>query len=223
MSRALLVSKLTKSFRSGDDRIDVLCGLSLTVERGNLVAISGESGAGKSTLLHIVGGMEKPDSGTVFFGGQEVTLLEGDALARFRNRSVGFVFQFHHLLPEFTALENVMFPLLLRRVSFKEAEEKARILLDEVGLQDRATHQPGELSGGEQQRIAFARALIGEPQLLLGDEPTGNLDERTSESIHELLLSIHERHRLTSIIVTHNPRLAGICHTQKWMTGGVLS
>jgi lipoprotein-releasing system ATP-binding protein len=166
--------------------------------------------------------MEKPDSGQILFDGEEITGMNAEELAAFRNRRVGFVFQFHHLLPEFTALENVMFPLLLRRWPFWKAQQRGKTLLEEVGLRHRTQHKPGELSGGEQQRVAIARALVGEPTLLLGDEPTGNLDLKTSETIHDLLLAIHERYELTFIIVTHNPRLASLCHSQKNMVDGRL-
>jgi lipoprotein-releasing system ATP-binding protein len=166
--------------------------------------------------------MEKPDAGEIVFDGMDVTSLPKIELANFRNQMIGFVFQFHHLLPEFTATENVALPLLLRREPFKKAEERARALLRELGLEGRGHHKPGELSGGEQQRVAIARALIGEPRLLLGDEPTGDLDLKTSNAIHDLLLDVHERYGLTSIIVTHNPELASLCHRQKTMIDGNL-
>jgi len=187
-----------------------------------MIAVTGESGSGKSTFLHLLGGMEKPDSGQVFFEKLEVTGLDRDELAHFRNREIGFVFQFHHLLPEFTAVENVAFPLLLRRVPFRKAEQQARRLLREVGLEGRGHHKPGELSGGEQQRVAIARALVGEPKLLLADEPTGDLDLKTSDTIHKLLLDVHKNFGLTSIIVTHNLQLASLCHWQKTMVEGRL-
>jgi lipoprotein-releasing system ATP-binding protein len=222
MSELLTVTSLFKSYESGDKTLEVLKDLSLNVSRGEMIAITGESGSGKSTFLHLLGGMEKPDSGEIAFDGTNVALLEKDELADFRNRKIGFVFQFHHLLPEFTAVENVAFPLLLRRNSFQIAEERARALLQEVGLEGRGHHKPGELSGGEQQRVAIARALVGEPLLLLGDEPTGDLDLKTSNTIHDLLLDVHERFGLTSIIVTHNPQLASLCHRQKTMVEGRL-
>lgn len=222
MSELLKVRSLFKSYASGDKTLEVLKDLSLGVSLGEMIAITGESGSGKSTFLHLLGGMEKPDSGEIVFDGMAITGLDRDALADFRNRRIGFVFQFHHLLPEFTALENVAFPLLLRRNSLRSAEERARALLREVGLEGRGHHKPGELSGGEQQRVAIARALVGEPDLLLGDEPTGDLDLKTSNTIHDLLLDVHERFRLTSIIVTHNPQLATLCHRQKTMVDGHL-
>jgi lipoprotein-releasing system ATP-binding protein len=187
-----------------------------------MLAVTGASGSGKSTLLHLVGGMDRADAGEIILAGQKVTRLEGQQLAQFRNSKIGFIFQFHHLLPEFSALENVMFPLLLRRIPFAEARTRAHALLDEVDLADRSHHKPGQLSGGEQQRVAVARALVGKPSLLLGDEPTGNLDEHTAESIYELLLDIQRRHHLTSIIVTHNPKLAALCSLEKRLEEGKL-
>jgi len=222
MSELLRVTSLTKSYQSGEKRLEVLRDLSLSVDKGEMVAVTGESGSGKSTFLHLLGGMEKPDSGEITFDGMDITLFSRDELARFRNRRIGFVFQFHHLLPEFTALENVAFPLLLRPVSRRNAESRAKRLLQEVGLEQRSHHKPGELSGGEQQRVAIARALVGEPELLLGDEPTGDLDLNTSNAVHELLLDIHERFGLTSVIVTHNPDLASLCNRKKTMTEGKL-
>lgn len=222
MSELLRVRSLCKSYQSGDKTLEVLKDLALTVSGGEMLAITGESGSGKSTLLHLLGGMEKPDSGEVIVDGLQVSKLGRDELAVFRNRKIGFVFQFHHLLPEFTAVENVAFPLLLRRMALREAEARARKLLKAVGLEGRGHHKSGELSGGEQQRVAIARALVGEPKLLLGDEPTGDLDVKTSATIHELLLDVHERFGLTSILVTHNPELAALCHRQKLMIDGQL-
>ncbi len=222
MNSFLSVRSLYKSFPSGDSRLEVIRDLSLELEAGVMLAVTGESGSGKSTFLHLVGGMESPDSGEIVVGGERIWDLSGNELAAFRNRTVGFVFQFHHLLPEFTALENVMFPLLLRRAGMKEARERARALLAEMGLEARAHHQPGELSGGEQQRVALARALVGQPRLLLADEPTGNLDARTAQAVHRLLMEVHVRYRLTSVIVTHNPELAAVCHRQSRMHDGRL-
>ncbi len=218
----LQINHLYKSYRSGEARIHVLIDLSLQVREGDMVAVTGESGSGKSTFLHLVGGMEKPDAGQIVFDGSDITELQGHELADLRNRRIGFIFQFHHLLPEFSALENVMFPLLLRRETFRKCAERATELLVEVGLGERLDHKPGELSGGEQQRVAVARALAGSPQLLLADEPTGNLDEGTAQTVYQLLLEIHDRHGLTSIIVTHNARLASLCHYQKLMSAGRL-
>lgn len=222
MNDFVKIEGLSKSFASGDSCIQVLENLSLTLPRGQMLAVTGESGSGKSTFLHLLGGMEKPDSGSILVDQQELTTLDGPDLARFRNHQIGFIFQFHHLLPEFTAQENVMFPLLLRGVDFPTAAEKALRKLSEMGLEQRSHHRPGELSGGEQQRVAIARALAGKPSLLLGDEPTGNLDSETSSRIHRLLLEVHEKHELTSVIVTHNPVLAEICSSEKRMTGGRL-
>ena len=222
MSNFLEIQGLYKSFQSGDEKLRILIDLSLQLKQGTMMAVTGASGSGKSTFLHLVGGMDRADAGQISLAGEEVTRLEGQQLAQFRNRQIGFIFQFHHLLPEFSALENVMFPLLLRRVPFFEARERAHALLDEVGLGDRAHHKPGQLSGGEQQRVAVARALVGKPSLLLGDEPTGNLDEHTAEAIYELLLDIHRRHKLTSIIVTHNPKLAALCGLKKSLQEGKL-
>lgn len=222
MSKFLNIQGLYKSFQSGDEELHILVDLSLQLEQGTMLAVTGASGSGKSTFLHLVGGMDRADAGEIVLEGEQVTSLEGQQLAQFRNRKIGFIFQFHHLLPEFSALENVMFPLLLRSVPFPEAKERANVLLDEVGLADRAHHKPGQLSGGEQQRVAVARALVGKPSLLLGDEPTGNLDEHTAEATYELLLDVHRRHKLTSIIVTHNPKLAALCGSEKRLQEGKL-
>ncbi|MCK5352412.1 ABC transporter ATP-binding protein, partial [bacterium] len=210
------------SFQSGTEKLRILIDLSLRLKEGEMLAVTGASGSGKSNFLHLVGGMDRADAGEIILAGQKVTRLEGQQLAQFRNSKIGFIFQFHHLLPEFSALENVMFPLLLRRIPFAEARTRAHALLDEVGLADRSHHKPGQLSGGEQQRVAVARALVGKPSLLLGDEPTGNLDEHTAESIYELLLDIQRRHHLTSIIVTHNPKLAALCSLEKRLEEGKL-
>ena len=222
MSEFLKVEGLCKSYQSGSESLHILVELSLEVGRGQMVAITGTSGSGKSTFLHLVGGMERPDAGRILLENVDVALLDIGELARFRNEKIGFVFQFHHLLPEFSSLENVMFPLLLRRSTFQQAARQAQDLLTEVGLSDRLHHRPGELSGGEQQRVAVARALVGAPHLLLADEPTGNLDEQNSEAIYSLLVEVHRRHQLTSIIVTHNPKLAGLCDFQRHLQGGKL-
>jgi lipoprotein-releasing system ATP-binding protein len=222
MNNFLKIQGLYKSFQSGTEKLRILIDLSLRLKEGEMLAVTGASGSGKSTFLHLVGGMDRADAGEIILAGQRVTRLEGQQLAQFRNSKIGFIFQFHHLLPEFSALENVMFPLLLRRIPFAEARTRAHALLDEVGLADRSHHKPGQLSGGEQQRVAVARALVGKPSLLLGDEPTGNLDEHTAESIYELLLDIQRRHHLTSIIVTHNPKLAALCSLEKRLEEGKL-
>ncbi|MBI2458656.1 MAG: ABC transporter ATP-binding protein [candidate division NC10 bacterium] len=208
MSVEILVQGVTKSFPRDGERAEVLKGISLRIASGELVAIAGPSGVGKSTLLHLLGALERPTGGEIRYGETALSSLSDSALAEFRNRQVGFVFQFHHLLPEFTALENVMLPLLIRRCPAARARERARGLLGQVGLGERLRHRPGELSGGEQQRVAMARALVGEPAVLLADEPTGNLDSKTGAEIFELLRQLNRERRLTSVIVTHNEGLA---------------
>ncbi len=211
MSKLLEVRDLCKSYESGDQELKILAGLSLEVGAGDMIGITGVSGSGKSTLLHLIGGMDKPDGGSIRILDKELAGLGPAALSDFRNKTIGFVFQFHHLLPEFTALENVMMPLLIRGASMSEAADSAKALLGEVGLDKRSHHRPGQLSGGEQQRVALARALIGSPRLLLADEPTGNLDSHTGEAMGTLFRTLHDKHALASIIVTHNIRLARIC------------
>jgi len=202
---------LTRKFRSGLSELVVFAELNLEIERGEQLALVGESGAGKSTLLYLLGGLDRPTDGKVYYGSSELTSLGEAALAGFRNRTIGFVWQGHYLLPEFTAVENVMMSLLIRGVPRAEAEAEARARLDEVGLAARASHRAGELSGGEQQRVALARALAGRPQVLLADEPTGNLDAKTGEIIISLLGDLHRSHRLTSVCVTHNLAFARRC------------
>jgi lipoprotein-releasing system ATP-binding protein len=202
------VKDLKKSFASGRGRVEVLDGIDLAIRENERVAVVGASGAGKTTLMHIIGGLDHPTSGTVLFEGKDIFTLKGAALDAFRNRTIGFVFQFHQLLPEFSALENVMMPALIARQDQKEAAEKAESLLEEVGLGHRLTHKPGELSGGEQQRVAIARALVMSPRLLLADEPTGNLDSGTSDEIYRLLHQLHQTRGLTMVIVTHSETLA---------------
>lgn len=208
MSSLLETVDLHKSYGSGVAKVEVLKGISLNVAEGETVALVGASGAGKSTLLHIMGTLDRPTSGEVLFKGDNIFKLSDNALAAFRNRTIGFVFQFHHLLPEFSALENTMMPLLIAGQKRDEAAPVAEGLLRDVGLSHRLTHKPGELSGGEQQRVAIARSLVLSPQMLLADEPTGNLDMKTSEGIHELLAELHRNKGLSLIIVTHNERLA---------------
>lgn len=207
----LQAEELSKQYVAGRTVIGVLNDLSLTVRAGEMVAIVGASGAGKSTLLHLLGGLDQPTYGRVLFYGFDISKLGALDLARFRSQVVGFIFQFHHLLPEFTALENVMMPLLIRGVQKPEAAERALAALASVGLERRLKHRPAELSGGEQQRVALARALVTNPQVLLADEPTGNLDARTGEQVFALLRRLHETNALTSIIATHNERLAAHC------------
>jgi lipoprotein-releasing system ATP-binding protein len=204
-------SNLAKIYKSGDSDLVVFSHLDLEVYRGEMLAIVGESGAGKSTLLHLLGGLDTPSEGTIYYEGREISALADSERADFRNREIGFVWQIHYLLPEFTALENVMMPLLIRGVSSSRAGSESLKRLEEVGLAGRATHRAGELSGGEQQRVVLARALVGKPSVLLADEPTGNLDFRTGELIFELLEGLHRSHQLTSVFVTHNLSFARRC------------
>ncbi|GAC1470184.1 MAG: ABC transporter ATP-binding protein [Desulfuromonadaceae bacterium] len=190
MNNLLEVRGLSKTYGSGSNQIEVLSGIELDLQAGTTTALIGASGAGKSTLLHLLGALDRPTSGTVCFRGDNIFNKNDRQLAAFRNRSIGFVFQFHHLLPEFTALENVMMPALIARTPRPKARESAALLLEDVGLGQRMTHRPGELSGGEQQRVAIARALALEPELLLADEPTGNLDMKTSDGIHAMLTEL---------------------------------
>jgi lipoprotein-releasing system ATP-binding protein len=203
--------QLSKTYRNAEVPVLVFSELDLAVGKGEMLAIVGPSGIGKSTLLHLLGGLDRPDSGRVRVGDEVLTSMNGDALARFRNRNVGFVFQFHHLLPEFTALENVAMPGWIGKMSRDEALDRAAALLSELGLTERAKHFPNQLSGGEQQRVAIARALLTDPVLFLADEPTGNLDLETSERVFELMRQCHAKRGLTSVIVTHNPDLAARC------------
>ncbi len=202
------VRKLSKHYICGERRVDVLRDVSLQIDSGEQVALVGASGAGKTTLMHILGGLDRPSSGTVSYQQQNLLALKGEALDTFRNRTIGFVFQFHQLLPEFSALENVMLPALIAGRGFRQARGPAEDILNDVGLGQRLAHKPGELSGGEQQRVAIARALVMEPQLLLADEPTGNLDSGTSDEIYHLLQQLHRDRGLTMIIVTHSRSLA---------------
>lgn len=202
---------LTKKFRSGGADLVVFHDLCFDIAPGERLALIGESGAGKSTLMYLLGGLDRPSSGRIYFGHQDISNFSDTELAEFRNREVGFVWQNHSLLPEFTALENVMMPLLIRGRRIQDAEPVSLARLDEVGLHNRASHRAGELSGGEQQRVAVARALAGNPSVLLADEPTGNLDFRTGEMIISLLEGLHRSHNLTSIYVTHNISFAARC------------
>jgi lipoprotein-releasing system ATP-binding protein len=205
------VRALNKAFDLGAQRIHVLRDLDLTVAHGEMVAIVGASGVGKSTLLHLLGGLDRPDSGRILVADTDLRSLGDADLVQFRNRNVGFVFQFHHLLPEFDATENVEMPMRIARRPQAEARARALELLERVALSDRVKHRPGLMSGGEQQRVAVARALTMKPSLLLADEPTGDLDENTAESLQTLLREMHAEHGLTSIIATHNPKLASAC------------
>jgi len=199
---------LTKSFRNGGVRIDVLKGINADLDIGETVAIVGPSGIGKSTLLHILGTLDRPDDGTLLFQGENVLGYEDAKLAAFRNKAIGFVFQFHHLLPEFSALENAMMPALINGFGKPQANEAAEEILVRVGLQDRLHHRVGKLSGGEQQRVALARALVLKPAILLADEPTGNLDKKNSDQVHQLLLDLNQEFLMTLVVVTHNMELA---------------
>ena len=211
--KALLrVEGLQKIFRSGKSDLLLFENLSFQVAQGEMLAIVGESGAGKSTLLHILGALDRPSAGDVYCAKLRLSSLSEDAAAEFRNREIGFVWQFHYLLPEFTALENVAMPLLVRGCSQQEARKEASEWLREVGLEQRAQHRSGELSGGEQQRVALARALITHPKLLLADEPTGDLDSHTADSVFELIARLHRDCQLTSLIATHNVAFARRCH-----------
>ena len=203
--------QLSKTYRNAEVPVSVFGGLDLSVRKGEMLAIVGPSGIGKSTLLHLLGGLDRPDSGRVRVGEQDLSSMSADDLARFRNRNVGFVFQFHHLLPEFTAVENVVMPGWIGKLARDEALERANGLLSELGLAERARHYPNQLSGGEQQRVAIARALLADPVLFLADEPTGTLDLETSERVFELMRQCHAKRGLTSVIVTHNPDLAARC------------
>ena len=202
---------LTKSYRTPAGEVSVLCGVDLDVGAGEMVAVVGASGVGKSTLLHVLGTLDRPDGGSLTVAGEDVLALGEARRCEFRNRTLGFVFQFHHLLPEFSALENVSMPLLIARRPEEEARARARALLEEVGLGARADHRPGALSGGEQQRVAVARALAGSPRALLADEPTGDLDRATGRRLHETLRALVRARGLTVVVVTHNDELAGGC------------
>jgi len=215
-------SKLTKTYRSGNTDLVVFADMELEVRRGERLALVGESGVGKSTLLYLLSGLDSPTSGTISYNFRELAGLADSELADFRNREIGFVWQSHNLLPEFTALENVMMPLLVRGAPQAEARSASMERLAEVGLEDRASHRAGELSGGEQQRVALARALVGKPSVLLADEPTGNLDFNTGEKIFELLGRLQRAHDLTSILVTHNNSFAQRCDRILKLEGGVL-
>jgi lipoprotein-releasing system ATP-binding protein len=202
---------LSKTYRNAEVPVGVFGGLTLGVERGEMLAVVGPSGIGKSTLLHLLGGLDRPDGGTINVAGRELTTMTNDELARWRNGAVGFVFQFHHLLPEFSAVENVAMPGWIGKLDRKESLRRASGLLSELGLDARARHFPNQLSGGEQQRVAIARALLTDPQVFLADEPTGNLDLETSERVFDLMRECHRKRGLTSVIVTHNPELASRC------------
>jgi lipoprotein-releasing system ATP-binding protein len=217
------VSGLEKSYRAATQTLQVLRGLEVSVERGEMVAIVGASGVGKSTLLHVLGGLDRFEAGSIRIGDADLSRMTDAERVAFRNRHVGFVFQFHHLLPEFDAVENTEMPLRIARLPAAQARQAAEALLRRVGLGDRLDHRPGTLSGGEQQRVAIARALVTRPALLLADEPTGDLDEQTADTLHALLREMHREQNLTSIIATHNTRLAAVCDRVLRLEGGRLT
>ena len=214
---------IVKSYEIGGSRLTILRNLDLDVAAGEMVAIVGASGVGKSTLLHILGGLDRADEGTLVVGDGRLTTMGDQEIVAFRNQRIGFVFQFHHLLPEFSAVENAEMPMRIARLPLNDARRRASELLQRVGLGDRLTHRPGMLSGGEQQRVAVARALIMRPAVLLADEPTGDLDEQTADTLHALLREMHSLYGLTSVIATHNPRLAAACDRILRLEGGRLS
>jgi lipoprotein-releasing system ATP-binding protein len=218
----LTADKINKSYHVGAQHLHVLRDLDLAVEQGEMVAVVGASGVGKSTLLHLLGGLDRSDSGSIQVGNTDIGVMTDEALTKFRNAHVGFVFQFHHLLPEFTAVENAEMPLRIARVSQDAARTRATAVLQRLGLGDRLTHRPSMLSGGEQQRVAVARALVTEPSVLLADEPTGDLDEKTAEALHALLREMHRERHLSSVIATHNLHLAASCDRVLRLEGGRL-
>ena len=215
-----MVEKLGKSYMHGGKALAILWDIDLVLAPGSMVAVVGASGIGKSTFLQLLGTLDLPTSGSIRFDGEELTTMSAARLAEFRNRRIGFVFQFHHLLPDFTALENVMMPALIQRIPAERARTMARDILGRVGLLHRLTHRPSELSGGEQQRVALARAMVLEPSLLLADEPTGNLDRSTGEAIHQLFLELNREHGSTLLVVTHNPDLAALMPQRLRMIDG---
>jgi lipoprotein-releasing system ATP-binding protein len=219
----LQVRGLYKHFGSGDRRVDVLTGIDFALSGQESIAVVGASGVGKSTLLHILGTLERPSAGEVIYEGVNVFNFQEPQLAAYRNHTIGFIFQFHHLLSEFTAVENSMLPALIGGKSKKESKELAEFVLNLVGLSHRVQHRVGELSGGEQQRVAVARALVTGPKVLLADEPTGNLDTKSSQNIHELLLRLNQEQKVSLIVVTHNMELAGMMQRQLQMKDGLLN
>ncbi len=218
----LICSNLTKTYQEGELSTTVLQGVELSVAEGELLAIVGSSGSGKSTLLHLLGALDKPSAGEVLYQGQNIHRLSANKQARWRNQCLGFVYQFHHLLSEFTALENVAMPLLIAGCNIKLARQKAQAMLKRVGLEKRLQHRPSELSGGERQRVAIARALINEPQLVLADEPTGNLDAQSAESVYQLIKTLNRELGTAFVVVTHDQQLANKLNRQEHMVNGIL-
>ncbi len=222
MSSLIEAIDISKSYDTEAGALHVLKGINLSIQPGEMVGIMGASGAGKSTLLHILGALDKPTSGRVLFQGADIASMDDNSLANFRNSSIGFVFQFHHLLPEFSSLENIMLPGLISNLPYQEVEKKAKGLLGELGLSKRIKHRPGELSGGEQQRVAVARALIQSPHIVLADEPTGNLDARTGNELFELFLDLNTEKKIAFVIITHNRSLSSRCHREIEMADGMI-
>ncbi|NOV28819.1 lipoprotein-releasing ABC transporter ATP-binding protein LolD [Methylomonas sp. ZR1] len=224
MNNAIVLQcqQLTKRYEQGDLNVEVLRGVDLAIHAGQRVAIMGASGSGKSTLLHLLGGLEKPSSGSVMLDGADLNKISAGKLSQLRNRSLGFIYQFHHLLGEFNILENVAMPLLIGNQSIKHAQQQAAELLKRVGLGHRMLHKPGELSGGERQRAAVARALINQPKCVLADEPTGNLDSKTAEQIYQLMLELNQELQVSFLVVTHDPELAGRMDKVLYMEDGVI-
>lgn len=223
MKPLISARELNKSFSNNGVELHILKGINLDIYKGEIVSIMGPSGVGKSTLLHILGALDIPTSGNVFYEGRDIFSLDESALADFRNKTIGFIFQFHHLLPEFNAIENVIMPALIAGISWKEAQKRALELLANVGLSGRITHKPGELSGGEQQRVAVARALILKPKVVLADEPTGNLDTPTGQELFNLLVELNNKEGVTFLIVTHNETLTARCgRTVRMLDGRIV-
>lgn len=219
---ALVAQGVTKTYYDGNEPLSILRGIDLTVPAGEMLAIIGASGSGKSTLLHIMGLLDQPTAGSIRVDGMDTAGLNERQRSQLRNEKLGFVYQFHHLLPEFTALDNVAMPLIMRRESYEQARAKAEVVLGQVGLAQRIFHRPGELSGGERQRVALARALVANPVLVLADEPTGNLDSETAESMFALLKEVNQTFSTAFVIVTHDPKLAAMADRQLVMEKGVL-